>query len=117
MQPQYQQGQLPGVGSTAQGQYVAAQIEGTQQILMCSDVFCSCKAPQYQSCQTCCGLITILTSGSGLIGGTICCCYGCTKKDCCNVFCAGWGFELTFPFVYGVIGSCIVGCKMMGCCK
>ncbi|CAL5979887.1 Cysteine-rich_membrane protein 2 [Hexamita inflata] len=78
--------------------------------LSCSDILCRCEAPDFDSCQCCCGCLTAFCFGSGL---EWCCCYGCDKADCCAVCCAGFSLQLLSPFIFGVVTSCIVGCKMM----
>ncbi|CAL5979885.1 Cysteine-rich_membrane protein 2 [Hexamita inflata] len=84
--------------------------QGYDAKLSCSNIVCSCEAPDFDSCQCCCGCLTAFCCGSGL---EWCCCYGCDKADCCAVCCAGFSMQLLSPFIFGVVASCIVGCRMM----
>ncbi|CAL6107606.1 Transmembrane_domain-containing protein [Hexamita inflata] len=78
-------------------------------ILSCSDIVCGCQAPQFEHCQPLCGFC-VACFGSGL---ECCCCYGCSRADCCAVYCAGVGLNFLSFLIYGIVVSCIVGCKMM----
>ncbi|CAL6017356.1 Cysteine-rich_membrane protein 2 [Hexamita inflata] len=77
--------------------------------ISCSEIVCQCRAPQFDCCQCFCGFWT-LWGGAGL---ECCCCYGCGRVDCCSVWCAGVSLHFLSPVIYGIIVSCIVGCKMM----
>ncbi|CAL5992690.1 Cysteine-rich_membrane protein 2 [Hexamita inflata] len=74
-------------------------------------IFCKCEAPQFNSCQSCCGCVTMFCCGTGL---ECCCCYGCTRQGCCNVCLAGLLMQISSIFIYGVVAGCIVGLRMMG---
>ena len=91
---------------------VQVQAMGTN-YLTCGDVLCNCTKPNFDSCGECCGCMTAVFPGAGLVWG--CCCYGCQKADCCQVCCAGCGMGYTSFFIFGIVSGCLVGCKMMGC--
>ncbi|CAL5974590.1 Cysteine-rich_membrane protein 2 [Hexamita inflata] len=78
-------------------------------ILSCSDIVCGCQAPQFEYCQQLCGFC-VACFGTGL---EWCCCYGCSRADCCAVCCAGISLNFLSIFIYGAVVSCIVGFKMM----
>ncbi|CAL6094044.1 Cysteine-rich_membrane protein 2 [Hexamita inflata] len=89
-------------------QQVIIQIQ-SQRNLNCSNIVCGCEAPKFQCCQFLCGFF-VAFFGSGL---ECCCCYGCSRADCCSVCCAGFCLNILSVFIYGIVASCIVGCKMM----
>ncbi|CAL6035101.1 Cysteine-rich_membrane protein 2 [Hexamita inflata] len=89
-------------------QQVIIQIQSPRN-LNCSNIVCGCEAPKFQCCQCLCGFFVALF-GSGL---ECCCCYGCSRADCCSVCCAGVCLNILSVFIYGIVASCIVGCKMM----
>lgn len=60
--------------------------------------------------------MNLFTCGIGLSIGTICGCYGYDNTGCLGVFCAGLSMYLTGPFVYGIIVSLIISCKLIFSC-
>ena len=92
---------------------VVVQTGASNNYLSCGNIMCGCEAPNFNCCQCPIGFFTTITGGGCLSAGTFWCCYGCSRPDCCNVYCAGCGLVWTSPFIYGIVASCIVGCKMM----
>lgn len=58
-------------------------------------------------CQKCCGCLTAALPGVGL---QFCCCYGCARVDCPQVYGAGVAMCVTSPCIYGIVAGCKVGC-------
>ncbi|CAL6017400.1 Cysteine-rich_membrane protein 2 [Hexamita inflata] len=113
MQPQLQvatQMQVGGqVFQQANGPTTVVVINSGLRAISCPEIVCECKAPQFECCQCFCGFWT-LWAGAGL---ECCCCYGCGRPECCAVCCAGVSLHFLSGVIYGLIVSCIVGCRMM----
>ena len=86
----------------------------SEEVLSAEDVYCGCRAPQFEVWGACCGFLTCALCGTGL---ECCCCYGRDRPDWRPVCLAGLLMQLSSPCLYGVGAGCRVGLQMMGLVK
>lgn len=82
--------------------------------LTCCQVYCRCRPPRYRRCTSFSGFVNMVVPGLGL---EFCCFYGSGRPGLTEVAYAGMAQLLTGYLLVGWVSACVVGARMMGCCR